>query len=49
VTQRVTQQIRKMTEVYVKEIAVKDLINIYEQRILENLSEDELEMKLRNI
>jgi hypothetical protein len=49
VTQRVTQQIRKMTEVYVKEIAVKDLIKIYEQRIIENLSEDDLEMKLRNI
>ena len=49
ITQRDTRRIRIVNLIEVKEIAVQDLINLYQERLTMALSDQSLEMKFRNL
>lgn len=49
ITQKVTRQIKVINSIEVKEIAVQDLMNLYQERLTRTLNDQSLEMKLRNL
>lgn len=49
ITKNVSRVIRKVDNITVKEVSVFDLIELYEERLRQNLMEDEFEARLMNI
>jgi len=49
ITKNVSRVIRKVNDITVKEVSVYDLIELYEERLRQNLMEDEFEVQLMNI
>ncbi|MEM9275261.1 MAG: hypothetical protein AAGA80_20205 [Cyanobacteria bacterium P01_F01_bin.143] len=49
ITQNLTRQIKVINSIEVKEIAVQDLMSLYQERLTRTLNEQSLEMKLRNL
>ena len=49
ITKNVSRVIQKINDIIVKEVSVYDLIELYEQRLRQNLMEDEFEARLMSI
>lgn len=49
ITQNQTRQIKVINSIEIKEIAIKDIMNLYQERLMTTLSDQSLEIKLRNL
>ncbi|MGK7941869.1 MAG: hypothetical protein AB4062_17300 [Crocosphaera sp.] len=49
ITQNKTRQIKVINSIEIKEIAIQDIMNLYQERLMTSLTDQSLEMKLRNL
>jgi hypothetical protein len=49
VTQGKTRRIKVVNNIEVKEVAVQDIMNVYRERLTTTMSNQALEMRLRNL
>ncbi|MDJ0598092.1 MAG: hypothetical protein QNJ37_04540 [Crocosphaera sp.] len=49
ITQNQTRQIKVINSIEVKEIGIQDIMNLYRERLITTLSDQSLEIKLRNL
>lgn len=49
ITQNKTRQIKVINSIEIKEIAIQDIMNLYQERLITTLRDQSLEIKLRNL
>ena len=49
ITRGKSRRIKVVNDIVVKEVAVQDIMNVYQERLKNMLSDESLEIKLRNI
>ena len=49
ITQNQTRQIKVINSIEIKEIAIQDIMNLYQERLITTLSDQFLEIQLRNL